>query len=71
METYLAIDRIGCRDDATPGIQCSMNARLRNSHSLLFHDFVQHGAGGFGHFVELVNAAYTSIRENEGTGFEN
>ena len=32
---------------------------LCDGESLLFHDFVKHGAGGLVHFVEFVDAANT------------
>ena len=57
----LATNGVGGGKDTRARVQRGDDAGFGDRDGLLFHDFVQDGARGFGHLVELVDAADTSI----------
>jgi len=70
MSTHLSVDRVRSGDYTASRVESSMNAGLCNGHGLLLHDFVYGDPVDIGHFVKLIYADNTSVRENHGSGLQ-
>ena len=70
MGVILTIDRVGSGDDTTSGVERCMDTCFGNGDGLLFHDFVNGNAIDIAHFVEFIDADYTTISQDHGAGFE-
>ena len=70
-ESFLPVvssaDWIRSSQNRRPGIERSMDTSLCNGYRLLFHGFVNSHLIGYIHLVELVDGAYTVVREHQGT----
>ena len=66
----LGVNRVGGRKDCGPCIQGTDNTSFSNGYSLLLHGFMKDHASAVIHFVELVDAANTAVREHKSTALQ-
>lgn len=69
-DTHLSVYRVSSSNDTTSGIQTGMNTGFGDCDGLLFHDFMDSDSIDIGHFIEFIDADYSSVGENHRAGFE-
>jgi hypothetical protein len=60
---------LAAADDGTASLKRRDNASLTDTHTLLFHRFMNRRPILFVHLVKLINQADTSICQHQGTSF--